>query len=158
MGVISYFAWYEFYPKRSVTISILTIGAGDEISANVTYSTAANKFTIKIEDVTTGKSFTHSAAVSGAVRSSAEWIAEAPTYLGSITALPNFGTVSFGKDKTSVTGTDSATISGATKVISKFGSMTKEIVMTNTTNVKAQPSALSVDGSSFSVTWVSAGP
>jgi hypothetical protein len=163
-GVASYFAWYEFYPSPIMEIASLTVSPGNVISASVRYSTSTSKFTISIKDVTTGKSFSHSAAVSGADRSSAEWIAEAPAYCSSPTCLyplANFRTASFGKDTTRVTGTNAATVSGSTKPILKFGSMVEELVMVDLppgTTTKAQPSALSTDGTSFSITWVGAGP
>ena len=162
-GVLSYGAWYEFYPSALVVISTLKIKItpGDKISASVKYSATTTNFTTTIKDVTTGKSFTKSAAAPGADRSSAEWIVEAPTLGSGLSALPNFGTASFGKDSTLVTGTNTATISGSTKVISKFGSMVDSITMVDNpsvTPIKAQPSALSTDGTSFSVAWVSAGP
>ena len=52
----------------------MTIKSGDVISAEVSYS--GGKFTVKITDVTTGKTFSTSSKVKGQ-RSSAEWIAEA---------------------------------------------------------------------------------
>ena len=164
-GVASYSAWYEFYPSGSVTISSLNIQPGNKISATVKYSTKTSKFTVSIKDVTTGKSYSISSAVSGALRSSAEWITETPEVCSvlscSLSSLPNFATASFGKDSTSVSSTDSATISGANSAISKFGSMVDELTMVTDptgTPVMAQPSSLSTDGTSFSVTWVSPGP
>jgi Peptidase A4 family len=163
-GVTSYFAWYEFYPNPSVIISTLVIHPGDVISATVKYSSTTSKFTTTIKDVTTAKSFSHSSAVPGALRSSAEWIAEAPlscTLITCIYPLANFGIVSFGKDTTLATGTDTATIGGVTKPISKFGSEVDSLTMVNVadTAIKALPSATpSLDGTSFSVTWMSAGP
>jgi len=161
-GVASYFAWYEFYPAGSVVITKVPVSPRNVISASVKYSSTTSKFTVMIKDVTTGKSFSHSASVVGAARNSAEWIVEAPAYCigpGCLYPLANFGTATFGKDTTHVTGTDTATVSGSTKPISKFGSMVDELVMVNTVAAtKAQPSALSTDGTSFSVAWVSAGP
>ncbi len=163
-GVASYYAWYEFYPSASVAISSLIIQPGNVISATVKYSSSTGKFTTTIRDVTTGKSFSKSEAVAGALRSSAEWIVEAPASCDSascIYPLPNFATASMGKDSTSVSSTDSATISGSSKVISKFGSMVDSLTMAsypNGSTVMAQPSSLSSDGTSFSVTWKNAGP
>jgi hypothetical protein len=161
-GVASYFAWYEFFPAGSVGIITVPISPGNVISASVKYSSTTSKFTVMIKDVTTGKSFSHSASVVGAARSSAEWVVEAPAFCigpGCLYPLSNFGTATFGKDTTHVTGSDTATVSGSTKPISKFGSMMDELVMVNAVAAtKAQPSALSTDGTSFSVAWVSSGP
>ena len=160
-GSPSYYAWYEFFPRNSVTISSLTIHAGDKISASVTY--AGGKFTTKIADLTSGKSFSKSSTVSGAKRSSAEWIAETPEVCSgsncSLAHLTDFGTVDFGKDHTGVASTDYATISGTTL---PFGDFSKvfAITMTNTAGTKtmASPSAVSSDRTSFAVKWVSPGP
>jgi hypothetical protein len=91
----SYYAWYEFYPNPSFEISGLTITPGDHMTAEVTYS--GTEFTVTIKDDTTGKAFRKSSTVSGAQRSSAEWIAEAPccTARGGILPLSDFGTVLF---------------------------------------------------------------
>jgi hypothetical protein len=161
-GVASYSSWYEFFPSSSVNITSLIIRPGNIISAVVRYFLTTNKFTVTIKDVTTGKSFSHTAAVPTAVRNSAEWIAEAPsscTYTCTVLPLANFRTVSFGKSATLVTGTDTATISGVTGPIWKFVSSLDQMEMFSVANtVKAMPSSLIAGGSSFSVTWVSAGP
>jgi hypothetical protein len=158
-GVATYYAWYEFYPKASHVITTLTIKAGDVISASVTFSKTTNKFTTKITDVTTGKSFSTASTVKGAHRSSAEWIAEAPSSSGGVLPLANFGTVYFGFDTTSVSGTDSATIGTTTGTMGSFSTLTS-ITMVNSagTATKASPSSVSTDGTSFSVAWKSAGP
>ncbi|MGA2588777.1 MAG: G1 family glutamic endopeptidase [Bryobacteraceae bacterium] len=149
----SYYAWYEFYPHPSFEISSLTIKPGDHMSASVVYN--GSEFTITIEDVTTGKSYTKSSTVRGAKRSSAEWIAEAPccTSGGGILPLADFGTVLFGEDSTGVSGTNFAVDSTTSGPIGAFPSI-EEITMETSGKVKeATPSGLSGDGTSFSVTW-----
>ena len=150
----SYYAWYEFYPAGSVLIN-LTIKPGDHMVASVVYN--GSEFTIKIEDVTTGKSYTKSSTVSGAQRSSAEWIAEAPCCTGSggILPLADFSTVLFGEDSTGIGGTNYAK-NGSTKgPIGLFPASSIEQIMMATSGgtAEATPSALSTDGTSFSVTW-----
>jgi hypothetical protein len=158
-GSPSYYAWYEFYPAGSVTISSLKISSGDVISAQVTF--AGKKFTTKITDVTTGQSYTKTAKVSGAEETSADFITEAPCCEsnGNILPLADFGTVNFGGDYTSLNATCYATVSGVTGPIGSFSTV-QEITMINSagTKIKAEPSALSSDGTSFTVTWKSAGP
>ena len=155
-GKAAYYAWYEFYPKASFTITSFTIKSGDTISAEVIYS--SGKFTVTIKDTTTGKSFSTSAKVNNAKRSSAEWIAEAP-YSGGILPLADFGTVSFGSDNTGVASTCYATVGGVTGPIGSFGSSVQTITMVSQSSAtKAQPSGLSSDGTSFTITWHSAGP
>lgn len=149
----SYYAWYEFYPHPSFVISSLTIKPGDRISAQVVYS--GSEFTITITDETTGKSYSKSSTVRGAKRSSAEWIAEAPccTSGGGILPLADFGTVLFGEDSTGVTGTNEATMGSTTGVIGSFANIFAITMESSTGALEAVPSALSSDGSSFSVTW-----
>jgi len=155
-GSPSYYAWYEFYPKGSITISG-DIKPGDKISAEVKY--AAGKFTVSITDMTISKTFSKTASVTSANRSSAEWIAEAPSSLIGILPLADFGTVYLGSDNTGNSATCYATVNGVTGPIGSFGASVQPITMTTHLGVvKAQPSALSVDGTSFSVQWKSAGP
>ncbi len=153
----TYYAWFEFYPHPSFIISSLTIHPGDHVSAEAKYS--SGKFVVSITDVTTGQSFSTSSNVHSAQRSSAEWIAEAPSSSGGILPLSDFGTVYFGQDTTGIGGTCFATISGNSASIGSFGSNVQKITMvTSSGAVKASPSTLSSDGSSFSVQWVSSGP
>jgi hypothetical protein len=158
-GSPTYYAWYEAYPNPSHLISTLTISAGDKISAEVKYSFSTHKFTLTLKDVTKAKSFSTAVSVSGAKRNSAEWIAEAPSSSSGILPLANFGTVSFGTDYTAVASTNYATIAGHTGKIGSFLNI-HEITMINNagTKTKAKPSSLSADGTSFQVTWKSAGP
>jgi hypothetical protein len=165
-GAVSYYAWYEFYPSGSVEITSMKIQPGNVISATVKYSTSTSKFTTTIKDVTTGRSFSESATVSGALRSSAEWIVEVPEACTSLIScsllsLPDFQTASFGRDFTSVSSTNTATVSGSNKEISQFGSMVDSLTMVTEPvglTVMAHPSSLSTDGTSFSVTWQNSGP
>ncbi len=150
-----YYAWYEFYPSAMVKITTLSIHAGDVISASVTYSSSG--FTVSITDGS--QSFSTTGNVANAARSSAEWIAEAPSSYFGVLPLANFGTVNFGYDSTKVAGTCYATVGGVTGYIGSFGSAVQEITMVSGSGaVKALPSSLSSDGTSFSVTWKSAGP
>jgi hypothetical protein len=151
-GAPTYFAWFEFFPKPAVKINKVPVHPGDIISAEVQFSN--NKFTASITDVTTGTSFTKSERVKGAERSSAEWIAEAPSSTTGILPLANFGTVLFGQDYTGVAGTCTATVGSSTMPIGAFGSTAVIITMMNSgRGVKAQPSLLTKDKTSFAVLW-----
>jgi len=122
------------------------------MEASVTYS--GGLFTILITDKTTGATFSKSSTVSGAAESSAEWIAEAPSSYRGVLPLANFGTVKFGQDYTVMSGTCYATISGTSGSIGSFGSSVQKITMVASGGtVKALPSSLSSDGTSFTVTW-----
>ena len=153
----TYYAWYEFYPAGSVLISTVPVSPGNKMSAQVVYS--GSEFTITITNETTGHSYSKSSTVSGAERTSAEWIAEAPccTRRGGILPLADFGTVDFGQDYTDITGTNDATDSSVSGQISAFGSDVFESIMVNgsTGAEEAVPSALTSDGTSFTVTWYS---
>jgi len=140
-----YYAWYEAYPKASVDYNN-TVKAGDQFTATVTY-TSGTSFTLYIDDITEGWSHSTVVSVSGAKRTSAEVIAEAPccTFLGGILPLTNFGTVSF-------TG---STANGAD--LGAAGGLTEIIMVDNSRRDKDTVSALTpsgVTGQDFSATWV----
>ncbi len=137
-----YYAWYEIYPAASVEIN-QTVRPGDKISASVTYA-GSSKFTLKISDSTRGWTYTTTKTESGAARSSAEVITEAPccTNSGGILPLADFGKVSY-------TG---STVNGST--LSSFNPT--EITMVSASGVQ-EDSTSSLSGGSFSNTWLSSG-
>jgi hypothetical protein len=146
----TYYAWYEMYPNPSVTLPN-TVKPGDSLTAYTSY--AGSQFTLNIQDSTQGWTFSQPETCSFS-RSSAEVIAEAPeectTLFCSEVPLTNFGQVNF-------TGTKVANASGTSGGLSAFDA--QEITMADSTTgtVEAQPSALSSDGSAFSVTYKSSG-
>ncbi|MCI4364298.1 MAG: G1 family endopeptidase [Thermoplasmata archaeon] len=156
-GSPSYYAWYEYFPNPSRTITSLTISSGDKIYAEVNYT--GGSFLLTLKDTTTGKSFSANRTLPGALRSSAEWIAEAPSGLTGVLPLADFGTVGFGHVNTGINHTCVATISGVTGPLTKFSSIHR-ITMVNVlgTSTKAQPSTLGPYGAGFTVKWVSTGP
>jgi hypothetical protein len=148
-----YYAWYEMYPAYPVTIQH-TVSVGDKMTGEVSY--ASGVFTLTLIDAGTNGVYGDStdwtetitqAGTSSMQRLSAEWVAEAPSSMSKVLPLANFGTVTF---------TDcQATIGGTTASISSFSYGYDAIFMVaNPKTVKAAPSALSADGSSFSVTWL----
>jgi hypothetical protein len=155
----SYYAWYEFYPNPMYEVTSVPIVPGDVISASVVYN--GGKFKVTIKNQTTGQSYSTSATVSGASRSSAEWIVEAPccTSSGGILPLADFGTGHFGYDTTGVIGTNYATDSSASGPIGgSIGFPAADIELINKVGSSTSPqtstcSALSSDGTSFSCTW-----
>ena len=142
----SYYAWYEMYPNPPVNLS-MTVSPGNTMSAEV--SASGSSFTLTITNVTTGATFTTTQSLGSAAKTSAEWVAEAPSscrFTCTVLPLANFGTVNFSGSYT--------TGNGHTGSISDSAWSNDEIVMvTNGGAVKAQPSVLSQDGTSFSVTW-----
>ena len=137
-----YYAWYEMYPAGSVEINH-TVKPGDKISASVTYA-GSSKFTLNISDSTQGWTYSTSKTLSGAARSSAEVITEAPccTNSGGILPLADFGKVNY-------TG---STVNGST--LSSFNPV--EITMVSSSG-KQEDSTSSLSGGSFSNTWLSSG-
>ena len=95
--------------------------------------------------------------MANAQRSSAEWIIEAP-YSGGVLPLSDFGTVSFGQDSTNVSNTCSATLGADSLPIGSWGTAVAIKMVTSSGADKTQFPVLSSDGTSFSETWVSAGP
>ncbi len=146
-GVAVYSAWYEFYPNPMVTISGITVAPGDTITASVTYSTSNGQFTVTLGDGSS--SYTTSGSVSGAARSSAEWVVERPAlctaFHCTLTTLANFGSADF----TSA----SATVGGMTGTISSFTSVAITMVGGSSGPVLAEPSSLTGGGSAFSVAY-----
>jgi len=89
------------YPSNMVEIGKLTslgaISPGDAMTASVQYGLPAypNEFLLTLTDNTTGKTYSVPQPAGTASRSTAEWIAEAPTGSSGIVSLPTVGSVSF---------------------------------------------------------------
>lgn len=146
-GSARYYAWYEMYPKFPTNLK-MTVTPGDTMTAEVQYRNGKFQITISDFNPTTGKTqfFATTQKSPNAQRSSAEWIAEAPSSSGGVLPLANFGTVTFSSAQ--------ATLNGHTGTISDSAWQNDAIKMvTSSGTVKAQPSSLSNSGSSFSVTW-----
>ncbi len=141
-----YYAWFEMYPAAPVNLT-MAVHPGDAIAAEV--SASGTTFTLTINNLTTGVTFSTQQTSSSAARTSAEWVAEAPSscfITCSVLPLANFGTVNFQGSYT--------TGNGHTGSVSDAGWTDDSITMvTNSGTVKASPSALSPDGTSFSDTW-----
>ena len=153
-GVPTYYAWFEFYPHPMMQVNTLTVHANDVISAEAKY-VGNNRYQVTVTDITTHQSFSDTSRLSSAQRASAEWIAEAPSSIGGVLPLANFGVADFGQNYTPVSNTGSATVGGKNGLIGSFGSNVQTINMVESDGVtpKATPSSLSGDGSSFAVTW-----
>jgi hypothetical protein len=153
----AYYAWYEFYPQGMVPIASLTVEPGDHISAWVVYH-GKEEFVVTIKDNTTGKSFTTSATVPGAIRASAEWVAEAPccTSTGGVQPMTDFGKVDFGQGSTGIDRTNYAMDTSTDAPIGGFPSV--NIIRLTKTSTTSSPetstcSALTTDGTTFDCKW-----
>lgn len=153
-GQPSYYAWFEFYPGPSFNVLDFPVSPGDNIEAEVSYNQTTQLFTAHIKNITTAQSFRISSAVPNAMRSSAEWIAEAPssTFTGQILPLSKFGTVFMGHYYTGIAQTNWATVGGASGDIGTFPNVSDIVMVKNDGTIKALPSPLSTNGSSFAVT------
>jgi hypothetical protein len=141
----SYYAWYEMYPRGSVLIRNFGVFPGNIITAEVKY-TGSNHYLLKITNVSTGRTFQTTQSLS-ASRSSAEWVMEAPSSGSGILPLANFGTCNFSAC--------SASINGTTGTISAWPYDPLSMVTGGTNSVaRDSVSALSPDGSAFSLTWL----
>lgn len=169
-GTPTYYAWYEFYPQPSYYAGELTnLSPGDVIDASVTYNSNGT-FTATIADKSKNLSYTTTFTPGAgrhatvAERSSAEWIIEAPSSNSGILPLANFGTIALGEDTTKVANTCQATVAGTTATIGGLASVAgvtewqATMITESGSTTKALPSSLSADGSSFTETWLNAGP
>jgi len=145
-GAPLYYAWFEMYPKGAYEIVGFPVHPGDTISAAVEYLGAKGAFALTITNLTDSVTFSTTLRSQSARRLSAEWIQEAPWW-GGVLPLANFGTIDFSDCY--------ATMNGHTGTISDPAWQLDAITMvaSDGVTVKAQPSDLSADGSSFSVTW-----
>ena len=161
-GQTSYYAWYEFYPEPSTTISTIEVKPGDSMTASVTCTPVSGgaDCSTTIKDVTNGESYTQpSTFAPGALLESAEWIEESAYYYGFL-ALTPVTPVSFTNTM--------ATINDVSRPISGWGTSVYWLVMVTydfpyvpfyqqSSMVKAEPSSLTRDGD-FVSTWYSSGP
>lgn len=94
-GAISYYTWWEMWPNP-VQIVGNTVAAGDNITASIVYNAATANFTLTLNDAANAANNINTTQAcpvkGGCVRSSAEWITEAPSGGRGNWPLPNFGT------------------------------------------------------------------
>jgi Peptidase A4 family len=90
-GGASYSAWYELVPAPSLTIN-MTVAPGDHMHAALSEVVPdSNTWTITLQDVTRGETFTTTAPYSS-THATAEWIEETPLLIGTnagFASLPN---------------------------------------------------------------------
>jgi len=140
-GQPQYYGWYETYPNPSYSFGD-TVKPGDTMSASVVYE-GSNEFELTLADATENWTVSTTQTVTGAARSSAEVIIEAPSNdSGTILPLADFGTANF-SDST----VDAEPIGDLSPV---------QIAMVDTSG-KAKDSVSSLSGNeNFSATWLSA--
>jgi hypothetical protein len=96
-GNASYSAWWEIIPGPSIAIN-MTVGAGDHMHSSIAEVVpGSNVWTIVLQDVTRGESFSQTVPYSSS-HLTAEWIEETPLLLGTnagFAALPNLTNPAF---------------------------------------------------------------
>lgn len=137
-GRAIYNAWYEMYPKVSVTFPN-TVRPGDHFTAEVNFN-RNGQFVLDIHNTTRGWRHHVIQTLSNAQRRSAEWVAEAPSGPNGTLPLANFGTVGF-------------TNCSANGVAISSNPNVDTITMVSKGVTKAQSSGLSGGGTAFTVSW-----
>ena len=157
-GTVSYYAWYELIPAAAVRVP-LRVRPGDLITTSVNVN--GSSVLVQVKNRTLKTSFTKSLAMDVPDLTSAEWVAEAPSAcdaVGRCRVLPlaNFGTVTFTRAAT-IASAHPGTISDPiwSRVSIKLVPQGDQFSRFTTSTAGAQPGAISSDGRSFPVTWVS---
>ena len=151
-GAPYYAAWWEMYPANSNTITTMHISPGDTMSAEVRW-VSGNTFFLTMTDVTTGVTFSTTQTLRAtrtfngvALRSSAEWIHEAPSDQFGVLPLANTTRCAFSGCN--------ATINGTNGPIGSSLWQNDEMWIVSGSNsslVLADTSALTAGGTGFSV-------
>jgi hypothetical protein len=160
-GTTSYYAWYEFYslPEVQIPSTTLAIHAGDKITAEVTFeplesSAGSYAYLFDITDVTTGDSFNNNGnpeiTASNDLRSSAEWIAEAPTVNGSQATFANYGSITFSNDVAAALPVGS-TSAGTDQPLSAYNP--SEVIGEQSSAYISVPTSLNSTGDAFNIIY-----
>lgn len=159
-GQVEYAAWWETLPQAAQIVP-LDVAAGDKVSVSIAQQPDGT-WQIVIRDDTSGQQFQKSLTYRSSL-SSAEWIEEAPTVgRGALVPLDDFGAVTFtaattlenGQEHTigQASGQPVAMYSSTSPSQGRFRARGRTAQTTQAGQLLAQPSALGVDGASFSVT------
>ena len=92
VGSAHYFAWWEILPASEAVITAFSVQPGDRITASI-HKNTTSVWTISITDSRSG-SFAINRNYQG-LRSSVEWIEEAPNVNGGTARLAHYGAVTF---------------------------------------------------------------
>ncbi|WP_410612794.1 G1 family glutamic endopeptidase [Amycolatopsis sp. lyj-109] len=146
-----YQLWWEMFPTNAIQ-PVLTIDAGDSVSADVAYDSTTGKFTITVADATQHTSFsTTQTCAAGLVcsRNSAEWIVEVPGRFGTSDLFPlaNYGRALMGNAVAS----DDAGHGGSMTASSTW--QRTRIQEQDATTTYAVTEGASRNGQNFAVTW-----
>lgn len=148
-GVQVNFVWFEFYPAQPYEIHGFPCAPGDVMGASVR-ALAGRVFDLVILNFTTMQyyrvpyAFTVSRA---ALRTSAEWICEAP-WLDGVLPLANFGTVEFQNCSAEIGGGGAGSINDDRWINTDITMETQDDI------VKCATGALTDSGHAFTCTWL----
>ena len=150
-GVQENIAWFQMYPHRSFRIKRFPIAPGDQISGEVRY-VGDGLFSLQLKNWTQGVVFEvpqKFARSEHAHRSTADWMVSLPADHHTLLPLANFTTITFADCWTKIHG-----LKGAIG-LTRWNNAPITMTATDGTTLKAQPSALTSGGTSFTVTWKS---
>jgi hypothetical protein len=151
-----YVPWVEEFPapESDIDPSLFTVAPGDTVAVTVVAHRSTDTYTL--DDVTSGATFTTTAAApQGATDSSAECIAEAPTGSKGIEKLTDFGTVHFSQCQVRVADPAAAHC----QIVNGHGCPADSQITYN--NIasnhhhknRLQAETMSTNGGGFTVTW-----
>jgi peptidase A4-like protein len=150
-GQASYYAWYEMFPageKQITTSTEYKVNPGDTLTGTIS-STSGSSFTLSLADATEGWTFSIPLSGNNLARSSAEWIAEAPSSCNALfcSGLPlaDFNSVNFFNAVAENT-------AGVTGPIPRFTDAQITMQSNGTVKAAATPFTNSV-GNQFTVRW-----
>jgi hypothetical protein len=156
-GTPNYYAWYEMYPASSVQLPAANVVyAGDTMYGMVMSNSAGTDFYLQLYNATRNWTYSVHETGSGYARSSAEFVAEAPSQCSLVFCselpLANFGTVNFSSASVATT------TPGRNGTIGTFNNA--DIQMASNGKILATPGPLNSAssagppaGSAFSVKW-----
>ena len=150
-GFPSYSAWYELWPKASVTLpSKYAVHPYDKMQAWVSYSNVSDTYAFHMQNFTAGWVWNLNVPAPTSphpTNTTAEWIVEQPDCFYTCSWLANYGTVSF----------SNATASKPSSPAAPIGSFSNDpITLQSGSTVKSVPSALTnaAAGSSFTTQFL----
>jgi hypothetical protein len=162
-GKAQYIPWYELYPESAIAINNFPISAYDTMVETISAVPGeADTFTISLMDVTSNQGFNITVPSYITEANTADWVVERPQVCSNnvcgISNYPNTGIAFYGQDYVSIPSTVSAQANYADNgsglmPISQLPDVF-QLVMTKdsqNTTILAAPSALSSDGTSFTI-------
>jgi len=138
-GRVRYSAWLEMLPQVSQPVPF-AVRPGDSVTVTIAEQ-SANNWTFDFKNNTSGKTYSTSTRYQSS-HSSAEWVVEAPSSVGGILPLDNFGNVSFSDASTTENGQTANLSQAHAQPITMLGTGGQKL---------AVPTDIGSDGGSFSV-------